>query len=103
MQAIMDCLIYESDDEYTEGILTERDIYRTLREYKELQHVTPDEIHVMLDFLASPLIGCVGHTKDGYFAIESLENISKKLEFYSVSCKEKSEQLRIYKKFNTEI
>ena len=87
MQSIMDCLIDESDDEYTEGILTERDLYRTLRNSEKLQYITPDEIHVMLEFLSSPLIGCVGHTKDGYYAIESLSNISKKLEFYSMSCR----------------
>ena len=87
MQSIMDSLIDESDDEYTEGILTERDLYRTLRNSEKLQYITPDEIHVMLEFLSSPLIGCVGHTKDGYYAIESLSNISKKLEFYSMSCR----------------
>ncbi len=87
MQSIMDCLIDESDDEYTEGILTERDLYRSLRNEEKIQDISPNEIHTMLDFLSSPLIGCVGHTKDGYYAIESLENISKKLEFYSNSCK----------------
>ncbi len=87
MQTIMDCLIEESNDKYTEGILTERDLYRTLKFSGKLQDITPNEIHVMLDFLSSPLIGCVAHTKDGYYAIESLANISKKLEFYSKSCK----------------
>lgn len=87
MQSIMDCLIDESDDKYTGGILTERDLYRTLRTSEKLRYITPDEIHVMLDFLSSPLIGCVGHTKEGYYAIESLSNISKRLKFYSISCK----------------
>lgn len=87
MQAIMDCLIEESGDEYTEGILTERDLYRTLRKHEKLKYITPNEIQIMLEFLSSPLIGCLEHTKDGYYAIESLPNISKKLEFYSKSCK----------------
>lgn len=88
MQSIMDCLIDESGDKYTEGILTERDLYMTLRSSAKLQFITPDEIHIMLDFLSSPLIGCVEHTKNGYCAIESLSNISKKLEFYSISCQQ---------------
>lgn len=87
MQAIMDCLIEESDDEFTEGILTERDIYRSLRNLEELKNVTPSEIQQMLEFLSSPLIGCISHSKDGYFAIESLNNISKKFEYYSNACK----------------
>lgn len=87
MQAIMDCLIEESEDEYTEGILTERDLYRTLRKHEKLKYITPNEIQIMLEFLSSPLIGCLEHIKDGYYAIESLSNISKKLEFYSKSCK----------------
>lgn len=87
IQAIMDCLIEESDDEFTEGILTERDIYRSLRNSNKIKDLNPNEIQLMLEFLASPLIGCVAHSKDGYYAIESLKNISKKLEFYSRSCK----------------
>lgn len=87
MQAIMDCLIEESDDEFTEGILTERDIYRSLRNIEEFKSVNPSEIQLMLEFLASPLIGCVSHSKEGYYAIESLNNISKKFKFYSKACK----------------
>lgn len=87
MQAIMDCLIEESDDEFTEGILTERDIYRSLRNLEKLKNVTPSEIQQMLEFLSSPLIGCISRSKDGYFAIESLNNISKKFEYYSNACK----------------
>jgi len=87
MQAIMDCLIEESEDEFTEGILTERDIYRSLRNIENLEQINPIEIQQMLEFLSSPLIGCVCHSKDGYYAIESLNNISKKFEFYSKSCK----------------
>ena len=87
MQAIMDCLIEESDDAFTEGILTERDIYRSLRNIEELKNINPSEIQLMLEFLSSPLIGCVAHSKEGYYAIESLNNISKKLEFYSKACK----------------
>ena len=86
MQAIMDCLIEESDDEFTEGILTERDIYRSLRKIDKFKNVNPNEIQLMLEFLSSPLIGCVSHSKEGYYAIESLSNISKKLKFYSKAC-----------------
>lgn len=86
MQSIMDCLIEESEDKYTEGILTERDLYRTLKNSNKFINLNPNEIQAMLEFLSSPLIGCVEHTRDGYYAIESLSNISKKLEFYSKSC-----------------
>ena len=87
MQAIMDCLIEESDDEFTEGILTQKDIYRSLRNLEELKNVSPNEIQQMLEFLSSPLVGCISGSKDGYFAIESLNNISKKFEYYSNACK----------------
>lgn len=44
------------------------------------------EIEAMLGFLASPLIGCVGHNKDGYFALGSLVDAANKFKFYNQAC-----------------
>ena len=41
----------------------------------------------MLSFLASPLVGCVDKSKDGYYAVGSVEDAAKKFELYSKACK----------------
>jgi len=87
IKAIMDCLIAESEDKFIKGILNEREIYRSLRNLDVLNDVSPDEIQQMLEFLSSPIVSCVGRTKEGYFAIESLNTISKKFEYYGSACK----------------
>ncbi|MBO1581231.1 hypothetical protein [Bacillus sp. XF8] len=87
LQAVMDCLVEESSDPVTEGFLQDRDIYRTLR--NNIQFDTPptlDEISAMLNFLASPLIGCAGHTKEGYFALGALSDAANKFNFYAQAC-----------------
>lgn len=87
MHAVMNCLIEESDDPITEGFLFERDIYRSLRNSTELDEPpTIDAITSMLQFLSSPLIGCVEKTKDGYYATGSLADASRKFAFYSQCC-----------------
>jgi len=87
MRAVMNCLIEESDDPITEGFLFERDIYRTLRNSTELDEPpTIEAITSMLQFLSSPLIGCVEKTRDGYYATGSLADASRKFAFYSQSC-----------------
>ena len=87
MRAVMNCLIEESDDPITEGFLFERDIYRSLRNSTELDEPpTIDAITNMLQFLASPLIGCVEKTKDGYYVTGSLADASRKFAFYSYCC-----------------
>lgn len=89
MRSVMNCMINESEDPITEGVLLERDIYRSLRDsFKGEALPTIDDISDMLRFLASPLIGCVGKTKEGYFAIGSLADAVKKFEFYSKCCQE---------------
>ena len=83
----MSCLIAESEDPETEGVLFERDIYRSLRDSKELINPpTMEAISDMLQFLASPLVGCVEKTKDGYYATGSLSDAARKLSFYSRNC-----------------
>lgn len=91
VDAIVGCLVNESKDEVTEGILTSREIYRTVRDDERFS-INPnlDEIEDILKFLASPLIGCVGKNKDGYYAIGSLNEVAKKFQFYAKSCKRTS-------------
>ena len=90
MHAVMNCLIDESDDPITEGLLFERDIYRSLRNSHELsQSPTIEAISSMLQFLSSPLIGCVEKTKDGYYATGSLADASRKFDFYAQCCTSK--------------
>lgn len=87
MRAVMNCLVEESDDPITEGFLFERDIYRSLRNSTELDvPPTIDAITSMLQFLSSPLIGCVEKTRDGYYATGSLADASRKFAFYSQCC-----------------
>ena len=79
--------IAESEDPETEGFLYERDIYRSLRDGKELDNPpTTEDISNMLQFLASPLVGCVEKTKEGYYATGSLSDAARKFAFYSRNC-----------------
>lgn len=87
MHEVMNCLIEESEDPITEGFLFERDIYRSLRNSTKLaEPPTIDAISSMLQFLSSPLIGCVEKTRDGYYATGSLADVSRKFAFYSRCC-----------------
>lgn len=87
LHAVMDCLVAEREDEVTQGILQERDIYRSLR--TDEKFTSPpglDEISNMLAFLSSPLIGCVEKTKEGYCAIGTLDDAAQKFDFFSRMC-----------------
>lgn len=87
LHAVMDCLVDESDDPVTQGLLQDRDIYRTLRKNTDFEHIpTIEEISNMLEFMSSPLIGCVGKTRDGYYAVGSVSDASKIFDFYSKAC-----------------
>lgn len=86
---VMSCLISESEDPITEGFLFERDIYRSLRDRQNTAKLpTIKEISNMLQFLSSPIIGCVERTKDGYYATGSLADVAHKFAFYSQNCAE---------------
>ena len=88
LHAVMDCLVAEREDEVTEGILQERDIYRSLRMNESFSYApTINEISAMLQFLASPLIGCVEKSKEGYSAVGTLDDAAQKFDFYSRMCK----------------
>ncbi|MCY9002867.1 hypothetical protein COF64_00215 [Bacillus sp. AFS043905] len=83
----MECLSEESDDNITQGIIQPREIYQLLK--NQQQFSTPptlEEIIVMLEFLSSPLIGCVDHTKEGYFVLGLLADAEQKFDFYLNAC-----------------
>lgn len=87
LQAVMDCLVVESNDPVTEGLLKEKDIYRTLRNNKLFDTPpTLNEIAEMLQFLSSPLIGCVGRSREGFYALGTLSDAMNKFNFYAKSC-----------------
>lgn len=81
---ILKLLIEESKDTETRGFLLPRDIYHILKRSNEFKiPPTSDEIKVMLEFLNSPLIDCVGYSKgSGYFAKGSLKDAGSKFKFY---------------------
>lgn len=87
LQAVMDCLVVESNDPVTEGLLQEKDIYRTLRHNNEfITSPSLNEIAEMLQFLSSPLIGCVGRSREGFYALGTLSDAKNKFNFYAKSC-----------------
>ena len=84
----MKCLLNESADEVTKGILSVREIYRTVRDSDEIsESLLLGEIEKVLEFLSSPIINGVGKSKDGYCANSSLEEIGQKFTYYSKYCK----------------
>ncbi len=87
MKSVMECLLIESKDEITKGLLQERDLYRSLRDNDDFENgIELSEISAMLAFLSSPLVGCLGKEKDNYYAIGSLEDAAKKFDFYTRAC-----------------
>lgn len=88
-KAIMKCLSEESDDPLTEGIMQPKEIYLLLKNQSIFKTLpTIDEIKQMLEFLSSPLIGCIGITKEGYYALGSLIDAAQKFDFYLKACTE---------------
>lgn len=83
---IMDCLTTLNDDEETQGSLTAREIALILKMRGNIESPASSEISEMLEFLASPLIGCISKTKDEYQAVGSLKEAAKKFEFYARAC-----------------
>ena len=78
----------ESNDPLTEGILTERDIYRSIRDKGTFDRIPGiEEIRNMLEFLSSPLIGCIQKVKEGYSANTSIFDASNIFEFYARKCR----------------
>ncbi|MCC2457816.1 restriction endonuclease [Bacillus cereus] len=83
IKEILNCLIEQNDDEVTNGILTEREIYFILKNSNSLKaNLSLKEIQDTLTFLSSPFINGIRKTKDGYYAMGSLNEISKTFQFY---------------------
>lgn len=87
VEAIMKCLFDESYDPITEGALSIREIYRSIRDNEKFD-IAPElsEIEAILEFLSSPLVECVGKNGKEYYIIGSLDEASKKFSFYSKAC-----------------
>ncbi len=86
--AVVECLADESFNPDTQGILYGRDIYFSLRKDSRFDVApTVEEITAILDFLSSPLIGCVGRKKDAYYATGTLAEASQKFSFYASLCR----------------
>lgn len=84
---IMRRLIDECQDPITKGQLTVRDLYMTLRNNPIfLSAPNIDEIQTALEFLSSPIIGCVGKEKDFYYATGSLKDMERVLTFLKGKC-----------------
>ncbi len=89
LHAVMDCLVAQRKDEETGGILQEREIYLLLKGNDSFSFAPNiDEISAMLQFLSSPLIGCVEKSKEGYSAVGTLEDAAQKFDFYSRMCED---------------
>ncbi|TMW70905.1 hypothetical protein [Alteribacter natronophilus] len=87
LQAVLKCLSEESNDPITEGIIQPREIYHLLKNQNQFDTPpTLEEINTMLKFLSSPLVGCVSSTKEGYFALGSLDDAAQKFDFYLKAC-----------------
>lgn len=89
MQAVLECLSEQSSDPHTKGFVSARELYIMLRKDERFE-ISPDidEIKSMLELLASPLIGCVGKSKDEYYALGSLDDAAQKFQFYFKACVE---------------
>lgn len=88
--AVVECLAEESNNPDTQGLLYSRDIYFSLRKDARFDVApTVEEITSILEFLASPLIGCVNKKKDAYYATGTLNDASQKFSFYAALCQKR--------------
>ena len=84
---ILEILIAECGDPITNGKLSVRDLYMSLRRNPDILPVPSiEEIENALAFLSSPIIGCVTREKEYYCAIASLGDLSRTLKFIQEKC-----------------
>lgn len=84
---IMSILINECGDPITQGRLTVRDLYMSLRGVSAFSSVpNTSEIQTVLDFLVSPIVGCVLKERDYYSAVGSLKDLSQELRYLEEKC-----------------
>lgn len=87
MIGIMRRLIDEYNDPITKGKLSVRDLYMSLRNCPDLSSAPSiSEIETVLNFLSSPIIGCVSKEKDYYYATGSLSDMARILNFLKDKC-----------------
>lgn len=81
---IIEILKENSDDPYTNGIMSEDIIYFIVKQKSNFKNdpVSMKEIKDMLSLLSNPLIDCVGKKKEGYYAKGSLNDAALKFRFY---------------------
>lgn len=84
LKAITECLYENTSDEFTKGIMTQRDIYFVLKNTFQMKNLSPQEIEGALLFLASPYVDCIGgDLKKGFYAKGSLADAVQKFQFYA--------------------
>jgi len=82
LKDVMKYLYDQVEDREFNGIVSPEIIYAMLKmKDKYDSDLTVQEIVEILDFLSSPIIGCVGKNKQGYYALGSLEDASRIFEF----------------------
>ena len=82
LNAVMAILVAESHDPFTQGRLTVRDIYRSLRDNRK-KSTSPDidNLKAVLDFLSCPLIDCVNRDGQTFFATGSICDLTNTLNY----------------------
>ncbi len=84
--AILQRLIEERDDPITKGELSVRNLYIALRTSAELKEkLTIEDIETALEFLSSPMVGCVARGKEGFSAVASVGDFARLMSFYGRS------------------
>ena len=84
---IMHQLIDECNDPVTHGQLSVRDLYMSLRNDPNLLTIpNTDDIKTALEFLSSPILGCVKKEKDCYFATGSIKDMAITLNHLKEKC-----------------
>lgn len=86
LKVITECLYENTSDDFTKGIMTQRDLYFVLKNQNDIQleGLSPEEIEGGLLFLASPYVDCIGgDMKNGFYAKGSLTDAVQKFQFYA--------------------
>lgn len=74
-------LLSQNEDPVFGGVMTARDVYWVVRNNGGLANLSLVEVKEMLGFLSSPLVGCIGKSGDGYYAIGSFQDAARRLSF----------------------
>lgn len=88
LHSVMDCLVSQSTDKESGGVLSASTVRFLIKGSYAGPGEPPTEAQVkeMLVLLSSPMIGCVGTAKDGYYAIGSLAEASDRFGYLMKAC-----------------